>query len=161
MASPCRNRPHVTTRNGAARRVNGPVRVRTPLVAGGSIESRPLCLPPCSFCTASVRVYRFFFGDLQVRREVLAAAGPSGYVDCGAASDKRLPMVDACIRESQRMYPVAPFVVRHLASDLRLKDGEENSWQIYCVPCFPAEYNLPSAMVRRGMDLSVRMMRAR
>lgn len=36
-------------------------------------------------------------------------------------------MVDACIRESQRLYPVAPFVVRHLASDLRLKDGEECS----------------------------------
>lgn len=63
--------------------------------------------------------------SLQIRREVLAAAGPSGHVDCGSAADKRLPMVDACIRESQRLYPVAPFVVRHLATDLRLKDGEE------------------------------------
>ncbi|CAN0514944.1 unnamed protein product, partial [Scytosiphon promiscuus] len=35
-----------------------------------------------------------------------------------------MPMVDACIRESQRLYPVAPFVVRRLSSDLRLKDGE-------------------------------------
>ena len=34
-------------------------------------------------------------------------------------------MVDACIRESQRLYPVAPFVVRHLTSDLHLKDGEQ------------------------------------
>eukprot|EP00903_Cladosiphon_okamuranus_P014695 g13621.t1 len=82
----------------------------------------------------------------EVRREVLEAVGPDGYVDCagsspasqatdnGSQSDqdrekaKRqrthcLPMVDACIRESQRLYPVAPFVVRHLTSDLRLKDG--------------------------------------
>lgn len=73
--------------------------------------------------------------ESQVRREVLAAVGPDGYVDCGGngGEDKekgkqrkrRLPMVDACIRESQRLYPVAPFVVRHLRSDLRLKDGEE------------------------------------
>ena len=73
------------------------------------------------------------------------AVGPDGYVDCGGGSSsstpaeaqekdsprkKRrqqlpLPMVDACIRESQRLYPVAPFVVRHLTSDLRLKDGED------------------------------------
>ncbi|CAM9570341.1 unnamed protein product [Pylaiella littoralis] len=66
----------------------------------------------------------------EVRREVLAAVGPDGYVDCARNSSakqqqqqKRLPMVDACIRESQRLYPVAPFVVRHLTSDLRLKDG--------------------------------------
>eukprot|EP00752_Nemacystus_decipiens_P013048 g11543.t1 len=79
----------------------------------------------------------------EVRREVLEAAGPDGYVDCGGGGggggsrdkdadkdrDKQrkrrrlLPMVDACIRESQRLYPVAPFVVRHLTSDLRLKDG--------------------------------------
>lgn len=81
---------------------------------------------------------------------MLEAVGPDGYVDCGGSSSsspasqaagndsrndkdkekakqrkRRLPMVDACIRESQRLYPVAPFVVRHLTSDLRLKDGEE------------------------------------
>ncbi|CAN0356191.1 unnamed protein product, partial [Ectocarpus sp. 8 AP-2014] len=83
---------------------------------------------------------------LEVHREVLAAVGsPDGYVDCAgsggggftapatrdhnekAQQQRRplLPMVDACIRESQRLYPVAPFVVRHLSTDLRLKDGEE------------------------------------
>ncbi|CAM9236940.1 unnamed protein product [Ectocarpus sp. 13 AM-2016] len=81
---------------------------------------------------------------LEVHREVLAAVGsPDGYVDCAggggggftapATQDHNekarqqprplLPMVDACIRESQRLYPVAPFVVRHLSTDLRLKDG--------------------------------------
>ncbi|CAN0259012.1 unnamed protein product [Ectocarpus fasciculatus] len=81
---------------------------------------------------------------LEVRREVLAAVGsPDGYVDCARGGGGRstapairghdekaqqqrrplLPMVDACIRESQRLYPVAPFVVRHLSTDLRLKDG--------------------------------------
>ncbi|CAM9685561.1 unnamed protein product [Hapterophycus canaliculatus] len=72
---------------------------------------------------------------LQVRQEVLAAVDQSGNVDCSGSSNssngnmlhkKRslpMPMVDACIRESQRLYPVAPFVVRHLSSDLRLKDG--------------------------------------
>lgn len=83
---------------------------------------------------------------LQVRREVLDAVGPDGYVDCGdgGGTDKQrkrplLPMVDACIRESQRLYPVAPFVVRHLTSDLRLKDGEEGllqlSGQLECNRC--------------------------
>lgn len=77
---------------------------------------------------------------------MLAAVGsPDGYVDFAggggggftapATRDHNektrqqrrplLPMVDACIRESQRLYPVAPFVVRHLSTDLRLKDGEE------------------------------------
>ncbi|CAM9273988.1 unnamed protein product [Ectocarpus sp. 4 AP-2014] len=81
---------------------------------------------------------------LEVHREVLAAVGsPDGYVDCAGGGgggftapatrdhnekDRQqrrplLPMVDACIRESQRLYPVAPFVVRHLSTDLRLKDG--------------------------------------
>lgn len=81
-----------------------------------------------------------------MRREVLAVVGsPNGYVDCAGGGDggsitpairdhnkkaqqqrrPLLPMVDACIRESQRLYPVAPFVVRHLSTDLRLKDGEE------------------------------------
>ncbi|CAN0085044.1 unnamed protein product, partial [Laminaria digitata] len=60
---------------------------------------------------------------LEVRRETLAAADPDGHIHCASAADKHLPMVDACIRESQRLYPVAPFVVRHLTSDLRLKDG--------------------------------------
>lgn len=65
-----------------------------------------------------------FSSSVQVRREVLAAMDPSsGHLDPSAA-DKRLPMVDACIREAQRLYPVAPFVVRHLESDLRLKDGK-------------------------------------
>lgn len=73
-----------------------------------------------------------------MRQEVLAAVGQSGYVDCsdnssGGSSGKTqhkkrplpMPMVDACIRESQRLYPVAPFVVRRLSTDLRLKDGKE------------------------------------
>ncbi len=76
---------------------------------------------------------------------MLEAVGPDGYVDCVGSSSSsssassaankdgqhqqrrpQLPMVDACIRESQRLYPVAPFVVRHLTSDLRLKDGERD-----------------------------------
>lgn len=77
---------------------------------------------------------------------MLLAVGPDGYVDCDGGSSSssaassaaikdgqqqrrrpQLPMVDACIRESQRLYPVAPFVVRYLTSDLRLKDGERES----------------------------------
>lgn len=56
-----------------------------------------------------------------------AAAAAAAAVSTPRPDDrKRLPMVDACIREAQRLYPVAPFVVRHLRSDLRLKDGEDN-----------------------------------
>lgn len=49
---------------------------------------------------------------------------PSGHIDVSAGDPKRLQMVDACIKEAQRLYPVAPFVVRYLPSDLKLKDGE-------------------------------------
>ena len=91
--------------------------------------SIPLLLvlpPPLPFTLRHCNLPRSFsFAPrLQIRREALAAADPDGHIHYASAAGKHLPMVDACIRESQRLYPVAPFVVRHLTSDLRLKDGE-------------------------------------
>lgn len=92
---------------------------------------------------------------------MLAAVGsPDGYVDCARGGGGRstapairghdekaqqqrrplLPMVDACIRESQRLYPVAPFVVRHLSTDLRLKDGEEGEAH-HCIKSITSRFN--------------------
>lgn len=68
----------------------------------------------------------------QIRREAQAAAAhhPQGHVDVSTVGKHGLPMVDACIKEAQRLYPVAPFVVRYLSSDLKLKDGER-FWSVH------------------------------
>ncbi|CAM9590298.1 unnamed protein product, partial [Ascophyllum nodosum] len=96
---------------------------------------------------------------IEVRREAAAAAKASDGGDGGPESKRRLPMLDACIRETQRLYPVAPFVVRHLRSDLRLKDGTllpagalACVW-IYGLHRHPALWENPEAFLpRRWLD---------
>ncbi|CAN0163301.1 unnamed protein product [Discosporangium mesarthrocarpum] len=62
---------------------------------------------------------------LRIRAEVEEACGGSG----GGSSHipgkavGQMTFVSACIKEAQRLYPVAPFIVRSVESDLRLKDG--------------------------------------
>lgn len=72
---------------------------------------------------------RAFSASPQVRKEIsetVESAGGDLPADSIAAG-KCLPLVDACVKEAQRLYPVAPFVVRRLSTDLRLKDGECDS----------------------------------
>lgn len=40
----------------------------------------------------------------------------------GASDFTKLPFLDAVLKESMRLYPVAPFVVRHLAQDVNVSD---------------------------------------
>ncbi|CAM9323541.1 unnamed protein product [Phaeothamnion confervicola] len=58
---------------------------------------------------------------LRLRDEVVTACGERGAVTAAAAG--RLRLVDAVVREAQRLFPVAPFVVRTLREDVALPDG--------------------------------------
>mmetsp|Transcript_6161 Transcript_6161/g.8019 ORF Transcript_6161/g.8019 Transcript_6161/m.8019 type:complete len:503 (+) Transcript_6161:200-1708(+) len=57
----------------------------------------------------------------QIHTEVTGIAGASGHIDEKIIG--KLSIVDAVIKEALRLFPVAPFVARHLKQSVTLPDG--------------------------------------